>query len=358
MIVEDLELVDFRNYRKERFELTDGTTVVLGDNGHGKTNFAEALAYLASLSSFRGVNSEAMIRHDAETAVIRATVRHPDGRRSSVDAELTRNGPGRVQVNRQRLRRARELLGTMRVTVFSPDDLSIVKGPPAERRRYVDEALVALSAKHDATRLDVDRALRQRNRLLKQMGGRLDGDDAMTLDVWDARLAEAGERFGAARAALVDRLAPVVQAAYGDLAGPTAVGLIYDAAWRSGGLAAALAAARVADVRLRASTVGPHRDDLALSIDALPARTQSSQGEQRTLALALRLGAHRLVAEQADSAPVLVLDDVLSELDSRRATALLRHLPEGQIIITTAGAIPDAVEPDGLIRINDGTQVR
>lgn len=358
MIVEHLELVDFRNYHKERFELTDGTTVVLGANGHGKTNLAEALAYLATLTSFRGVSNEAMIRHDAQTAVIRATVRHRDGRRSSVDAELTRSGLDRVQINRQRLRRTRDLLGTMRVTVFSPDDLTIVKGPPGERRRYVDDALVSLAAKHDAVRLDVDRALRQRNRLLKQMAGRAEGDDVTTLDVWDARLADAGERFGAARAALVERLAPIVQAAYGDLAGPTSIGLRYDPPWRAVGLAAALVAARVIDIRLRASTVGPQRDDIELMIDGLPARTHASQGEQRSLALALRLGTHRLLAEQGDSPPVLVLDDVLSELDATRASALLRHLPDGQIIITTAGAVPTAVEAHGVIRIVDGTQVR
>ncbi|MEJ7725369.1 MAG: hypothetical protein WKF64_13755, partial [Ilumatobacteraceae bacterium] len=144
---------------------------------------------------------------------------------------------------------------------------------------------------------------------------------------------------------------------YGDLAGPTSVGLSYEPPWRTQGLAAALAVARTADVRLRASTVGPHRDDIELSIGSLPARSQASQGEQRTLALALRLGTHRLVSEQEDSAPVLVLDDVLSELDASRAAALLRHLPVGQIIITTAGAIPDAVEPHRIIRITDGAQV-
>lgn len=358
MIVEQLELVDFRNYRKERFELTDGTTVVVGDNGHGKTNLVEAMAYLSTLSSFRGVTNEAMIRHDADTAVVRATVLHPDGRRSNVDAELSRNGQGRVQVNGQRLRRARDLLGTIRVTVFSPDDLSIVKGSPGERRRYVDDALVSLSTKYDVVRLDVDRAVRQRNRLLKQMTGRLDRDDVVSLDVWDARLADAGERFGQARADLIGRLEPIVQEAYVDLAGPTSVRLSYDPPWRAEGLAAALAAARTVDIRLRASTVGPHRDDVTLSIGALPARTKASQGEQRTLALALRLGMHRLVSEHGDSAAVLVLDDVLSELDASRSAALLRHLPAGQIIITTAGAVPDTVEPRRIIRITDGTQVR
>ncbi|MEJ7721742.1 MAG: DNA replication and repair protein RecF [Ilumatobacteraceae bacterium] len=215
MIVETLELVDFRNYAAARFELADGMTVVMGDNGHGKTNLAEALAYLATLSSFRAMNNEVMIREGADRAVVRAVVRQPDERRESIDAELPRRGVGRVFVNRQRLRRVRDLLGTVRVTVFSPDDLVIVKGSPGGRRRYLDETLSTLSRKHDAARLDIDRLLRQRNTLLKQLGSRWapssqvgsrGGDDDATLDIWDQRFADAGDRFGATRAALVEQL--------------------------------------------------------------------------------------------------------------------------------------------------------
>jgi DNA replication and repair protein RecF len=358
VIVERLELVDFRNYATAVFRLTAGTTVVVGDNGQGKTNLAEALAYLATLSSFRGAPPEALVRVGARSAIVRAELRDEDGRLSLIEAELVPAGRNRIQVNRQRLTRARDLLGIVRVTVFSPDDLTLVKGAPADRRRFLDDTLVALAVKYDALRLELDRIIRQRNMLLRQAGGRLDEDATITLDVWDAKLAEVGERFGHARATLVKRLQPLASAAYEELAGrPTEVRLEYAPPWRETGLAAALAAARDTDVRRAVSTVGPHRDEVQLSINGLPARTHASQGEQRTLALSLRLAAHRLVADRTGSTPVLVLDDVLSELDPSRAAALLAHLPQGQVVITTASGVPAAARPDRVMRVAEGRVV-
>ncbi len=358
MIVERLELVEFRNYAHAVFDLTAGVTVVVGDNGQGKTNFAEALAYLATLSSFRSAPPEALVRVGAGRAVVRAEVRDDDGRASLIEAELVPGGRHRVQVNRQRLGKSRDLLGTVRVTVFSPDDLTLVKGGPADRRRFLDDTLVALAVKYDAARLELERIVRQRNTLLRQASGRLDEGTATTLDVWDARLAAAGGRFGHARATLVERIEPYVATAYHQLAGtPTPLLLRYDPPWRRTGLAEALIAARPDDVRRGMSTVGPHRDELVLSINDLPARTHASQGEQRTLALALRLAAHRLIGERTGSAPVLVLDDVLSELDTGRAGALLAHLPPGQIVITTAGAVPVAAAEKRRLRIHAGCVV-
>lgn len=355
MIVRLLELVDFRNYREAAFELQPGVTAVVGSNGQGKTNLAEALAYLATLDSFRGAPVDALIRVGADTAVVRATVVHDDGRELLVELELSRHGRNRVQVNRQRLGRTRELLGVVRVTVFSPDDLALVKGGPQERRRFLDDTLVSLALKYDALRLELDRVVKQRNILLKQAGGRLDADAEVTLDVWDAKLAEVGDRFGHARAVLVARLSPMVAEAYEQLAErPTAIELRYEPGWRQRGLAAALADARGEDVRRGVCTVGPHRDDVDLFVDGLPARTHASQGEQRTLALALRLGAHRVVADHVGSAPVLVLDDVLSELDPHRCAALLRNLPSGQVVLTTAGVLPDEARPDAVLRIESG----
>jgi DNA replication and repair protein RecF len=359
VIIERLELVDFRNYTTGTFELTSGTTAVVGDNGQGKTNLAEALAYLATLDSFRGAPSDALVRTGADVAIVRAVVRQDDERTSTIEAEISRVGRSRVQVNRQRLPRVRDLLGTVRVTVFSPDDLTLVKGAPSDRRRFLDDTLVALAVKYDALRLELDRVLKQRNTLLKQLAGRslerLDGDDLVTLDVWDGRFAAAGEQLGVARASLVERLQPFVSEAYAHLAGAdTPVVMTYAPAWRAMGLADALAASRADDVRRGVSTVGPHRDELDLHVDDLPARTHASQGEQRTLALALRLAAHRLVAERTGSSPVLVLDDVLSELDPSRATALLGHLPAGQVVITTAAPLPAAAHPDRILRIRSG----
>ncbi len=357
MIVEHLELVDIRNYAAATFDLQPGTTVILGDNGHGKTNLAEALAYLATLSSFRGVPNDALVRVGAERGVIRATIRDDDGRQSLIEAELTVGGRNRVQVNRQRLPRVRDLLGTMRVTVFSPDDLVIVKGGPGDRRRFLDDTLVALAVKYDAIRLEVERVVKQRNTVLKSMaphrGGAGHGDLGATLDVWDAKLADVGGRLAHARTTLVDRLAPMVSQAYRDLAGnPAAVGLDYVAPWQTEGLVAALAAARTDDVRRGVTTVGPHRDDLVVTLNGLSSRTHASQGEQRTLSLSLRLAAHRLITERVDSAPVLVLDDVLSELDDHRAVSLLDHLPAGQVVITSATKIPAAVDHE--LRIVEG----
>ncbi len=355
MIVEHLEVVDFRNYTSGSFDLTSGTTVVIGDNGQGKTNLVEALGYLATLSSFRGAPNDAMVRMGADTAVIRARVRHDDDREILVEAEIAIAGRNRVQVNRQRLARARDLLGTLRITVFSPDDLILVKGGPSDRRRFLDDTLVALAVKYDAARLELDRIVRQRNTLLRQAGGRLTAEVAATLDVWDERLSAVAEQFGHARATLVARLTPMVDEAYEQLAGTAVpIGLVYEPPWRVPGLAAALAESRATDIRRGSTTVGPHRDELAMWVGGLPARTHASQGEQRSLALALRLAAHRLVTERTGSAPVLVLDDVLSELDDHRATALLSHLPEGQIVMTTATHIPATARVDRVLRVRDG----
>jgi DNA replication and repair protein RecF len=214
---------------------------------------------------------------------------------------------------------------------------------------------VALATKYDSIRLEIDRIVRQRNSLLKQAGGRPTEEISVTLDVWDAKFAEIADQFGYARATLIARLAPMVQEAYEQLAGvPTPVELRYEPAWRTAGLAVALAEVRAVDVRRGVSTVGPHRDELQMSINGLPSRTHASQGEQRTLALALRLAGHRLVTERTGSAPVLVLDDVLSELDDHRATSLLSHLPAGQVIITTASELPPAAHADHVVRVVSG----
>ncbi|MEO8268008.1 MAG: DNA replication/repair protein RecF [Ilumatobacteraceae bacterium] len=355
MIVSRLELVDFRNYANASFDFGAGTTAVVGLNGQGKTNLAEAMAYLATLDSFRGAPLDSMIRVGADSAVVRATVVHDDGREVSVELELSRNGRNRVLVNRQKLARARDLLGVMRVTVFSPDDLAVVKEGPGGRRRFLDDVLVALALKYDAARLELERIIKQRNMLLKQLGGRLGDEAALTLDVWDSKMAEVGDQFGHARAVLIARLSPLVSEAYEQLADRmTSIELRYEPAWRQRGLGTALVEARTDDVRRGVSSVGPHRDDVDLFINGMPARTHASQGEQRTLALALRLSAHRLVTDKAGSAPVLVLDDVLSELDPGRCEALLRHLPPGQVVLTTAGVLPEAAHPDAIVHIEAG----
>ena len=372
MQVRTLWLTDFRSYTSTRVDLAPGLTALVGANGEGKTNLLEALAWLATLSSFRGAPTDALVRRDAPFAVVRALADR-EGRELLIEAQIQPNGRNRVLVNRQPLRRARDLLGSLRVSVFTPDDLAIVKEGPGERRRFLDDALVSLHPRNDALRSQVDKVLRQRNALLKQTGGRLDEGAAFTLDVWDSKLAEAGAALASARIDLLDRMRPVLASTYDALARrPALVTARYEAAWakpadavgpsdpeaRRGALTAALAealaAARTDDVRRGVSTVGPHRDDVVLSIGDGPARTQASQGEQRTLALALRLAVHHVVTGAAESPPVLLLDDVFSELDPDRSTALLANLPAGQTLLTTATTLPPDAHPDVVLHLVGG----
>ena len=359
MIIQHLELTNFRNYAATTIDLTAGVTAVVGNNGQGKTNLVEALGYLATLKSFRGVPTEALIRTGCESAVLRATVVHADGREVLIETELVRTGRNRSLVNKQRLARSRDLLGVVRTTVFSPEDLELVKAAPSVRRNFVDDALVALQPKLDVLCSEIEKVLRQRNSLLKQAGGRLSPDIASTLDVWDAKLSELGTELGDERARLIAHISPRVSKAYEELAEKaTPIGLVYEPVWRRIGLASELQTCRMDDIRRGTSTVGPHRDDIDLLINGLPARTHASQGEQRTLALAMRLAVHRMVTEEFGSPPVLILDDVLSELDPSRAAALLRHFPEGQVLITTAGYLPEAAHPNRIVRIQQGAVVQ
>lgn len=358
--VDRLELRDFRSYETVAVEFARGLTAVVGANGNGKTNLIEAIAFVARLASFRGAPNDALVRVGAERAVIRAEITCGD-REVLVEAEVPPTGRPRVLVNKQRLARRSDMAEVLTTTVFSPDDLEIVKGGPSHRRDYLDDLLVDLHPKNEAAVADFAKALRQRNALLKQLGGRLGAEAEVTLDVWDGRVAELGERLASLREKVVGQLDPLVADAYArvsdgrvsDAAGVSS--MRYAAAWRVDGLAAALAAARGDDLRRGVSTVGPHRDDVDLTISGLPARTHASQGEQRSLVLALRLAGHELVTRARGEAPVLLLDDVFSELDPRRSAALLECLPAGQRILTTAAGLPPGAVPDARIEVAGAT---
>lgn len=343
-----LWLVDFRSYTELELPLHEGLTAVLGPNGVGKTNLLEAMTLLATLKSFRRAPTESMVRKGADRAVIRA-VGERDGREVLIELEVSK-GRTKAQVNRQKLARTRDLLGALRVTVFAPDDLSLVKDGPSVRREFLDDLIVALDPRADQVFTDFERVLRQRNALLKGVPGRLDESSAETLDVWDQQFANLGETVLKYRYETLEALLPLVTSSYQELASTEAlVVATYTPSWGEGSLADALADGRANDVRRRVSTLGPHRDDIMLELNGFASRTECSQGEQRTLALALRLAGHRLIAERIGEPPLLLLDDVLSELDHDRAHALLATLPPGQTVITSASGLPPDTVPDQIL---------
>jgi len=361
-----LWLTDFRCYETAELRFPPGVTVVCGANAQGKTSLLEAVGWAATGKSFRGVPDAALVRTGCTTAILRAEV--VDGERNQLlEAEIKAQGRNRVQLNRHPLQRVRDLLGLMRITVFAPDDLQLVKGGPSGRRDYLDDLLVGISPRYDAARSDYERVLKQRNALLK--GGARGGDGPSTLDVFDLQLAAAGAELVRGRRKLLTRLVPEMSRAYEQLAGADPLGssglvtAAYEAEWIPAGtddddlgavLLGALTDRRRNELDRGVTLVGPHRDEWHLLIGGLESRTHASQGEQRSLALAMRLGGHRLTTELTGTAPVLLLDDVFSELDERRAVALVEHLDRGQTLVSTAGAVPHGIVPDTTLRVAAG----
>ena len=352
--LQQLVLIDFRSYAELDVEFPPGRVALIGPNGVGKTNVLEAIAWLATMQSFRGSPASAVVRETAASSRIRGELQR-DGRMTTIDAELALRGSGRISINGKRLPRARDLLGHVRVTVFSPDDLQLIKGGPGERRSFIDELLVALDVRNDVTLNEFERLLRHRNALLRQTGGRLDADARHSFSVWNDKLAPAADAVGALRRAAVAQLAPVVLQAYRDISSEaTTIEVTYNAPWSTNGMAEALAAVEADDLRRAVTTVGPHRDDIEVTLEGMPARTQASQGEQRSLALALRLAQHRLVGRETGSLPLLLLDDVFSELDRSRAAALIEHLPLCQAFMSSAVEIPPEAQIERIFDVTPG----
>ncbi len=354
MRVARIELVDFRSYEHVDVGLDAGVSVFVGLNGQGKTNLVEALGYLATLESHRVATDAPLIRLGAERALIRSVI-VKDDRELLVELELRLRHANRARLNKAPLPRVRDILGAVRAVIFAPEDLVLVKGDPAERRRYLDDLLVARSPRFAGVRRDYDRVVKQRTALVKTAGqvGHARGSAAelRTLDVWDAHLARMGAELLAARLQLVESLCPLVDKAYESLVADRGSGpaeLEYRSSLGSdlpspidrhvleAALLSAVAAARGEEIERGVCLVGPHRDDLLLRLGPLAARGYASHGEAWSLALALRLAAYDLLA--ADGAqPVLILDDVFAELDVGRRRRLAELvLPAEQVLVTAA----------------------
>lgn len=355
MHVRRLELVDFRSYERIAVDFEPGASVLVGPNGVGKTNLVEALGFVATLGSHRVGTDVPLVRSGAASAVIRCAVVHED-RELLVELEIVPGKANRARLGRSPARRPRDVLGALRLVLFAPEDLELVRGDPAERRRYLDDLLVSRQPRFAGVRADYDRVVRQRNALLRtaylaRKVGKGRGD-LSTLDVWDEHLAQHGAELLAGRLDLVAALEPHVAKAYGAVAQGRGAAAI---AYRSGlgdllppdrpaladALRAALAQSRTGEVERGVTLVGPHRDDLALRLGDLPAKGYASHGESWSLALALRLAAYDLL--RADGIePVLVLDDVFAELDAGRRDRLAELVGgAGQLLVTCA--VPEDV---------------
>ena len=360
MHVAHLSLHDFRSYATADVRLDPGVTAFVGRNGQGKTNLVEAVDYLSRLTSHRVATDAPLVRAGCEQAVIRAAV-VKDGRTAVLEVEINPGRANRARVNKSVLPRTRELVGLVRTVVFSPEDLSLVKGDPSERRRFLDDLLVLRTPRLAGLRADYDRVLKQRNSLLKSMlaarRGRRDDDyAASTLAVWDEQLAQHGAELLAARVGLVDDLRPYVGKAYeavargasredAELEYRASVPLEPDLA---GSFLVALAERRKDELDRGLSLVGPHRDDLLLTLapagssgDKLPVKGYASHGESWSFALALRLAAYNLLRADGDD-PILVLDDVFAELDSERRAQLADLVAGAEQVLVTA-AVPEDI---------------
>jgi DNA replication and repair protein RecF len=391
-----LALTDFRSYGELSIDLAPGVTTFSGPNGEGKTNLVEAVGYLATLGSHRVATDAPLVRRGADRAVLRAAVTGAQGR-SLVEVEVNPGRANRVRLNRSPLARPRDILGALRTVLFAPEDLALVKGDPGERRRFLDDLLVATAPRYAGVRADYERVLRQRTALLKSAGarGHLRGSAresvTTTLDAWDAQLARAGAPLLNGRIRLVAALRPHVSAAYeavsrgaasrdvgdeGEIAmayrcsvsdsagaadpgaeapgGPGGTGHAEGAgiAGRADEVAGletamlkALAAVRASELDRGVCLVGPHRDELELSVGGLPARGYASHGESWSLALALRLASFALLREGRED-PVLILDDVFAELDVGRRDRLAALVSGGEQVLITAAVpadIPDVL---------------
>ncbi len=372
-----LSLTDFRSYAEAELALEPGITTFVGSNGQGKTNLVEAAGYLATFGSHRVATDAPLIRQGADRAILRAVI-SAAGRDSLLEIEINPGRANRVRLNKAPAR-PRDALGMLRCVLFAPEDITIVKGDPDQRRRYLDDLLVALRPRYAAVRADYERVLRQRTALLKS--ARASGAvPPGALEVWDDHLITAGAQLTAGRLRLVEQLRSLVASSYSAVSGTERdTGLQYRMTAQSGGdgqpggegpgvdpgpdaeklagiLREALALRRRAELERAACLVGPHRDELELSIGGLPARGYASHGESWSMALALRIAAYQLLRAGGED-PVLMLDDVFAELDSDRRERLAELVADAEQVLVTV-AVPQDV-PAGLtgarFRVAEGT---
>jgi DNA replication and repair protein RecF len=369
VLVRHVSLADVRNYETLEVSLEPGINAFVGPNGQGKTNLVEAVAYLSTLGSHRVATDAPLVRRGAERAVIRADVTRDD-RSLLLEIEVTPGRANRARINRAPVTKTREILGILRTVVFAPEDLALVKGDPGERRRFLDDLLVQRHPRLAGTRADYDRVLRQRNALLKSSGAarRTNLEEVVrTLEAWDEQLSRLGAEIITARRELTAALAPLASQAYQELVPASdTIGLRYrsviddvEAPDVTAALLSEIDRRRKEELDRGITLVGPHRDDVDVTLGPAPLKGYASHGESWSAALAMRLAAYDLLTAES-GAPVLVLDDVFAELDARRRAHLAERVAEAPQVLITAAVADDvpAAMAGTWFDVVDGTVTR
>lgn len=356
MVIKSLELSDFRNYAFLNIDFDEGTNILFGDNAQGKTNILEAVFLCATTKSHRGSKDRDIVSFQAEESHIRAYVRKGEDE-IRIDMHLRKNRSKGIAIDGKMIKRAAELLGILNVVFFSPEDLSIIKSGPAERRRFVDMELCQLDSFYLYNLNNYNRIVNQRNRLLKDLY--LNPSLRDTLNIWDSQLVSYGGKIIERRRAFAEQLNEIIYDIHLRLSGGKEhLKIVYEPDVEEDAFAERLSQGQERDIRMKMTGTGPHRDDFSFLADGVDIRRFGSQGQQRTAALSLKLSEIELVKKMTKDTPVLLLDDVLSELDSKRQNYLLNSIGEIQTIITCTGLddfVNNRFEIDKIFQVVDGT---
>ena len=335
MIVESIELQNYRNYEKLHMDFSDGTNLLYGDNAQGKTNLLEAIYVCSTTKSHRGSKDKEIIRFQQEESHIKLLVKKRDVP-YRIDMHLKKNKTKGVAINGIPIRKASELFGIVNVVFFSPEDLNIIKNGPSERRRFLDLELCKLNKLYVHALIQYNRVITQRNKLLKDLVFHPEYEE--TLDIWDEQMIQYGSQVIQFRQEFIEQLNNIILSIHKQLSGEEeTLELFYEANTSIDQLKNSLAKSRESDLRQKTTGVGPHRDDISFMVNGIDIRKFGSQGQQRTAALSLKLAEIELVKHLVNDYPILLLDDVLSELDGNRQKHLLSGINHIQTMITCTG---------------------
>lgn len=358
MIIESIELKNYRNYEELHMELNEGTNILYGDNAQGKTNILEAVYVCCTSKSHKNAKDRDIIRFDQDESHIKMQIRKNDVP-YRIDMHLKKNKPKGIAINGMPIRRASELFGIANVVCFSPEDLNIIKNGPSERRRFIDMELCQLNKLYVHSLVQYNKVLVQRNKLLKELAFRPDYGE--TLDIWDMQLVNYGKEVMEYRGDFVCRLNEMIHGIHARLSGQKEdLKICYEPDTAAAQFEEALKRSRTQDMKQKTTLCGPHRDDISFFVNGIDIRKFGSQGQQRTAALSLKLSELELVKQLIHDRPILLLDDVLSELDAGRQNHLLNAINDIQTIITCTGLddfVNNRFKIDKIFKVIDGAVV-